>query len=57
MHGDMQTKGSEAKLKSVVEEAGLKAGTFLEPDPELDMPDLPDAATWLKSEGLSAVPV
>jgi hypothetical protein len=32
--------------------------TFLELDPELlNMPDSPDAATWLKSEGLSAVPV
>ena len=52
----IQNKGGDAKLKSVVEEGSLKAGTFLEPDPDLDI-DLPDAASWLTSVGLSVVPV
>lgn len=52
-----RTREGDGKLAALAKEAGLRAGNFLEPDPELDPPDLPSAADWLKQEDLQSVPV
>ena len=53
----MQEKAGKEKLVQLCASADLKAGTFLAADPELDPPDLPDVATFLKEQGLSDVPI
>lgn len=55
--GLQKTREGDGKLAALAKEAGLQAGAFLEPDPELDPPDLPSAAAWLKTEELQAIPL
>ncbi|KIZ04763.1 Eukaryotic initiation factor iso-4F subunit p82-34 [Monoraphidium neglectum] len=47
--------GGDAKLAQLCAAAGIRAGEFLKAD-EFDG-DLPSVEDWLKSEGLSAVPI
>ncbi|KAK9827674.1 hypothetical protein WJX81_006915 [Elliptochloris bilobata] len=47
----------EDKLVQLCKDGGLAIGKLLEADPELDPKDLPDAATFLKSKGLGAIPL
>jgi hypothetical protein len=53
----LQSKAGDGKLAALAQEGNLRAGSFLEPDPEVDLPDLPSAADWLKQLGLQAVPL
>ena len=53
----MQGKVGDSKLKQLCSEGALEAGKLLASDPEFDAPDVPDVPAFLKSEGLSAVPV
>ncbi|KAK9820254.1 hypothetical protein WJX72_008106 [[Myrmecia] bisecta] len=47
----------EERFQKLLTDSGFKAGELLKADPEFDPADLPDVASFLKQEGLAAVPV
>lgn len=53
----VQGKVGEAKLGQLCKDGDLHVGDLFKADPEFDPEDIPDAATFLKEQGLSAVPL
>ena len=53
----VQGKVGEAKLEQLCKDGDLHVGELFKADPEFDPEDIPDAAAFLKEQGLSVVPL
>jgi len=53
----VQGKVGQAKLEQLCKDGDLHVGELFKADPEFDPEDIPDAATFLKEQGLSVVPL
>lgn len=55
--GAVQVKVGETKLGQLCKDGDLHVGKLFKADPEFDPEDIPDAATFLKDQGLSVIPL